>query len=369
MLRRVLALVIKEFLAILRDGKSRMVLIGPPLIQLIVFGYAASFNLNHVPFAVYDQDRGAAARDLVAHFTGSRAFSEVALLRSDHEIKSLINSREVEMVLVIDPRFSRDLLTGKTAPVQLIVDGRNSNTALLILGYANAIITAYSQRWAATHGGPSPPAQLDPRALFNPNLDSHWFIIPGIVALLTQVVTLLVVGLSVAREREAGTFEQILVTPMRPIDILLGKSIPGVLIGLVEGSVIILATVFWFKVPLYGGLGPLYLGLLLFVLANTGIGLMISSLAATQQQALLGAFLFMVPSIILSGFATPISNMPVIVQHLTWINPMRYALIIIRRSFLEHPSFISLLAQYLPMAALALVSLSAAGWLFRKRAV
>lgn len=369
MLRRVLALIIKEFLAILRDGKSRMVLVGPPLIQLVVFGYAASYDLNHVPFAVYDQDRSVAAQDLVAHFTGSHAFTEVAVLKSDNRIKSLIDSRQVEMVLVIDPRFSRDLLTHQPAQVQVIVDGRNSNTALLILGYANTVITGYSQSWTATHGGPSPPAQIDPRALFNPNLDSHWFIIPGIVALLTQVVTLLVVALSVAREREAGTFDQILVTPMRPIDILLGKSIPGLLIGLIEGSVIVLATVFWFKVPLYGGLPQLYLGLLLFVLAVTGIGLMISSLAATQQQALLGAFLFMVPSIILSGFATPISNMPVIIQYLTWINPMRYALVIIRRSFLEHPSFISLIPQYLPMAALALASLVAAGWLFRKRAV
>jgi ABC-2 type transport system permease protein len=367
--QRILALVIKEFLAILRDAKSRMVLIGPPLIQLIVFGYAASFDLNHVPFAVYDQDRSVAAQDLVAHFTGSRTFTEVASLKSDHDIKSLINSRQVEMVLVIDPRFSRDLLTGQPAPVQVIVDGRNSNTALLILGYANAIIADYSQHWAATHGLPPPPAVLDPRALFNPNLDSHWFIIPGIVALLTQVITLLVVGLSVAREREAGTFDQILVTPMRPIDILLGKSIPGVLIGLTEGSVIVLATVYWFNVPLQGGLAPLYLGLLLFVLANTGIGLMISSLAATQQQALLGAFLFMVPSIILSGFASPIANMPPLVQDLTLINPMRYALVVIRRSFLEHPSFASLLAQYLPMAALAFTSLAVAGWLFRKRAL
>ncbi len=182
MLRRVLALIIKEFLAILRDGKSRMVLVGPPLIQLVVFGYAASYDLNHVPFAVYDQDRSVAAQDLVAHFSGSRAFTEVAVLKSDNRIKSLIDSRQVEMVLVIDPRFSRDLLTHKPAPVQVIVDGRNSNTALLILGYANTVITGYSQSWTATHGGPSPPAQLDPRALFNPNLDSHWFIIPGIVA-------------------------------------------------------------------------------------------------------------------------------------------------------------------------------------------
>ncbi|WP_417810038.1 ABC transporter permease [Thioclava sp.] len=369
MLSRIIALVIKELLAILRDGKSRMVLIGPPLIQLIVFGYAASFDLNHVPFAVYDQDQSIASRNLVADFAGSPVFQQVAELHSPERIKALIDSRQVEMVLSIDPRFTRDLLSHKPAPVQVIVDGRNSNTALLILGYANSIISKASTAWAAEHGGRAPPAQIDPRALFNPNLNSHWFIIPGIVALLVQVVTLLVVGLSVAREREAGTFDQILVTPLRPFDILLGKSIPGLIIGLVEGTVIILATVYWFGVPLLGGLLQLYIGLILFVVSVTGIGLMISSIASTQQQALLGAFLFMVPSIILSGFATPIANMPALVQDLTLINPMRYALVVIRRCFLEQPSFSSLVPQYTAMAVLALLSLAAAGWLFRKRAV
>ncbi len=366
-MRRLLALVIKEFLAILRDGKSRMVLIGPPLIQLVVFGYAASFELNHVPFAVYDQDQSAASRALVADFAGSPAFRQMAVLHSPARIAQLIDSRQAAMVLDIDPRFTRDLLVHQPAPVQVIVDGRNSNTALLALGYANSIIADAGQDWAASHGGPPPPAQLVARALFNPNLDSHWFIIPGIVALLAQVVTLLVVGLSVAREREAGTFDQILVTPLRPLDILLGKSIPGLLIGLAEGSVIILTTVFWFGVPLLGGLAQLYTGLVLFIAAVTGIGLMISSLAATQQQALLGAFMFMVPSIILSGFATPIANMPALVQDLTFINPMRYVLVVIRECFLERPGFAALLPQYAAMAALALCSLGAAGWLFRRR--
>ncbi len=369
MLARLLALVIKEFLAILRDGKSRAVLIGPPLIQLIVFGYAASFDLNHVPFAVYNQDHSAISRDLVADFAGSRAFQEVAVLHSPERIRALIDSRQVEMVLDIDPRFSRNLLTNQPAPVQIIVDGRNSNTALLILGYANSIIADASAAWAARHGAAEPPARLEPHALFNPNLDSHWFIIPGIVALLTQIVTLLVVGLSVAREREAGTFDQILVTPLRPLDILLGKSLPGLIIGLAEGTVIILATVFWFGVPLNGGLLQLYTGLFLFIAAVTGIGLMISSLATTQQQALLGAFMFMVPSIILSGFATPIANMPAPVQALTLVNPMRYVLVVIRRCFLEQPSFSSLSLDYAAMAALALCSLTAAAWLFRKRVV
>jgi ABC-2 type transport system permease protein len=367
MWRRVLALIVKELLAVLKDAKSRVVLIGPPLIQLVVFGYAASYDLNKVPFAVVDHDRSSASRDLVARFAGSPAFAEVASLDSDRDVADLIDSRRVAMALVIDPRFARNLTVHQPAPVQLIVDGRNSNTALLALGYANTIVTDFGQAWLRDHGGARPPAVLDIRARYNPPLNSQWFIVPGIVALLTQVVTLLVVALTVAREREAGTFDQLLVTPMRPVDILLGKGLPGLLIGVVEASVIVAATVWWFGVPLRGGLVPLYLGLVLFVVAVAGIGLMISSLAITQQQALLGAFLFMVPSVILSGFATPIANMPEVVQKLTLVNPMRYFLVIVRGVFLEGATVNSLLSQYWPMAIIATVNLAAAGWLFRRR--
>ena len=364
---QVLALIVKELLAVLRDAKSRVVLIGPPLIQLLVFGYAATFDLNHVPVAIYDQDPSAASRDLVARFLGAPTFRLVAMLHSDRRIDALIDSRQAALVLVIDRRFTRDLLTGRPARVQAIVDGRNSNTALLIEGYANTILTDFSLAWGAAHGRPAPPAVLDMRARYNPTLSSRWFIVPGIVALLTQVVTLLVVGLTVARERETGTFDQLLVTPMRPIAILLGKGLPGLLIGVFEASIIIAAAVWWFDVPLRGGLLPLYLGLFLFVVACTGIGLMISSLAATQQQALLGAFLFMVPSIILSGFATPIANMPVWVQDLTLLNPMRYFLVIVRGVFLEGLGVGALAGQYWPMAVMSVVTLTAAGWLFRRR--
>jgi drug efflux transport system permease protein len=367
MWRRVLALIAKELLAVLKDPKSRVVLIGPPLIQLIVFGYAATFDLNRVPFAVYNQDKSIASRDLVARFAGSPTFVEVASLNSERRIPELIDSRRVAMVLSIDPRFTRDLFLHQPAPMQLIVDGRNSNTALLILGYANTVVTDFSQSRMRDHGGEEPPAVLDMRARYNPPLNSQWSIVPGIVALLTQVVTLLVVALTVAREREAGTFDQLLVTPMRPIDILLGKGLPGLLIGVIEATVIILAAVWWFGVPLRGSLAPLYLGLVLFVVAVTGIGLMVSSLAITQQQALLGAFLFMVPSIILSGFATPIANMPEIVQDLTLINPMRYFLVVVRGVFLEGATARSLLSQYWPMGLIATVNLAAAGWLFRRR--
>ena len=367
MLRQIFALIVKELLAVLKDPKGRMVLIGPPLIQLLVFGYGATFDLSRVPIAIYNADESAASRDLVARFAGAPTFRQVAALASAQPIDGLIDRREVALALVIDPRFTRDLFLGTPAPVQLIVDGRNSNTALLIEGDANTILADFSLAWSKAHGGHAVPAVLDIRARYNPELSSRWFIVPGVVAVLTQVVTLLVVGLSVAREREVGTFEQLLVTPLRPFDILIGKGTPGILIGMIEATVTIAAAVWWFAVPLRGGIPALYLGLFLFVTAVTGVGLAISALSRTQQQALLGAFLYMVPSILLSGFATPIANMPPWIQDLTLVNPLRYFLVVVRSVFLEGATAGSLLAQYVPMALIALVTLPASAWLFRKR--
>ncbi len=366
MFSRVLALIVKELLALLKDPKSRMVLIGPPLMQLIVFGYAATFDLNQVPFVVYNADTSAASRDLIAHFTGTPTFRLVARVDSLAQIPALIEGRKAVMALAIDARFTRDLLTGQPAPVEVIVDGRNSNTALIALGYANEILSDYAASWASQHGARTPSA-LVMRARYNPNLESRWFIIPGIIALLAQVVTLLVVALTVAREREAGTFDQLLVTPLRPVDILLGKGIPGLIIGLAEATVILLAAVFWFGVPLRGAVGVFYLGAVVFIIAVIGIGLLISALSATQQQALLGAFLFMVPSIILSGFATPIANMPQAVQWLTLINPLRYFLVVVRSVFLQAASLASLSTEIAAMAAIGCVSLVAATVMFRRR--
>jgi ABC-2 type transport system permease protein len=205
------------------------------------------------------------------------------------------------------------------------------------------------------------------RPWFNTNLESRWFIVPGIVGLLSLVITTIVTSLSVAREREAGTFDQLLVTPLRPIEILIGKSFPGMLIGVLEGSFILMMAIFWFDVPLRGSLGALYVGMSLFILSAVGIGLMISSIALTQQQGMLGAFLFMVPAVILSGFATPIANMPTVVQWITYLDPLRYFLVILRGVFLEGDSYALLVHYYWPMALIALVTLSCAGWLFRHR--
>lgn len=364
---RIRALVVKEFLAILRDPKSRFVIIGPPIIQMLVFGYAATFDLNHVPYAVYNEDLGIPARDLIAHFHGSPNFRQVATITHQQEIASLIDSKQALLVVHVGPRFSRDLLSGQSTSVQIIIDGRDSNTAMLVLNYANEIVTDYSEQWAREHGREGPPAKIDSRAWFNPNLESRWFIVPGIVGLLTLVVTTMVTALSVAREREQGTFDQLLVTPFRPAEILAGKALPGFIIGFGEATLIVAFAVFWFKIPLRGNLLTLYAGLALFLLSTIGVGLMISSLAVTMQQGLLGAFLFLVPAIILSGFTTPIANMPVWVQRITLVDPMRYFMVVLRGVFLEGSSIGSLAHQLWPMALIGIVNLTLAAWLFRRR--
>jgi len=367
MFKRILALTIKELLAVLRDKRSRFVLIGPPIIQLMIFGYAATFDLNDIALAVYNQDNGGAAREFISRFEGSPHFHVVATIEHDGEITPLIDNRRALMVLHLGPRFSADLARGDTASAQIILDGRNSNTAMLALNYARSIIIDFNETWAARHGGTAAPANLVMRAWFNPTLASRWFIIPGIVGLLTLVVTLVVTALSVAREREAGTFDQLLVTPLRPVEILIGKSLPGLLVGLIEGSLIILVAMYWFDIPLRGSVGALYVGLGLFLLSAIGVGLMISSLSITQQQGLLGAFLFLVPAVILSGFATPIENMPQAVQLITYLDPLRYFMIVLRGVFLEGNSYALLINQYWPMALIGLISLTLASWLFRHR--
>ncbi len=366
---RLLALIRKEFLALLKDAKSRFVIIGPPLVQLLVFGYAATFDVTDVPLAVYNESPGEASRNLVARFEGSANFRRVATISSDDQIAPWVDSRKALVVLHIGPTFSRDLQRDGSASLQLILDGRDSNTAQITLGYANRIIRDFNAQWLKDRGLRGPPARLEVRSWFNPNQQSRWFIVPGIVGVLTLVVTMLVTALSVAREREQGTFDQLLVTPYQPWEILVGKATPGFIIGVAEATLIIAAAVFWFRVPFVGHLGTLYTGVILFVLSAIGVGLMISSLAVTQQQALLGAFLFLVPAIILSGFSTPIANMPLAVQKITYANPLRYFLIVLRGTFLEGQPFDSLVHQFWPMALIAAITLTSAAWLFRRRMV
>ncbi len=366
-LLRIFALAIKELLALLRDPASRAVLIVPPIVQLIVFGYAATFDLKNIPYVVYNQDTGAASRELLARFAGSPNFHLQAAVDGQGAIARWIDHESALLAIDIGPEFTSDLESGRTAHIQLIFDGRDSNTAGLANGYAQAIVGAFNRNWMEDHGMRGPPAVLLERAWFNPNLESRWFIVPGICGILTLLVSMLTTGLSVARERELGTFDQLLVTPLRPAEILQGKVLPGFLVGTAEATLIILVAVFWFRIPFTGSIAALYFGLFCFLLSTVGIGMMISSLAVTQQQALLGVFLFMVPAIVLSGFATPIVNMPVAVQYLTRLDPLRYFLIILRACFLQGANMALLWPQYLPLMGMGVVSMTVAGWMFRRR--
>ncbi len=366
MIRRIHALILKEFLALFLDRSSRLAIIVPPIIQLFVFGYAATFDLNRVRLAIFNEDRGSISRELISRFEGNPTFDIVAYPQAEHAIQGLIDNEKTLMVLRIASDCSRQMAHGESCPVQVLIDGRNSNTAMLALNYVRAIVTDLNEDLMARRGQ-AMPARLAVRAWFNPNLESRWFIVPGIIALLGMIVTLMVTALSVAREREDGTFAQLLVTPLRPWEIMVGKSLPGLLVGLFEVSLIIALTTYWFQIPLHGSLISLYPPLVIYLLSVIGVGLMISSFSTTLQQALLGSILFIVPAVTLSGFTTPIANMPQWMQYITVINPMRYFLIVVRRVFLEGTGLPLLVNEIWPMALIAACTLSLATWLFRHR--
>lgn len=364
---RILALTRKELLAILKDPRSRIVLFLPPIMQSLIFGYAASYDLNDVPYAVLDQDRTAASRELLSHLDGSGIFRRVADIVRAGEVDRQINDRRALVVIQIDQDFERRLLTGRPASVQVIADGRNSNTAGLATGYVGSIVDAFNANWRSTHGGGSPPVHVVDRAWYNPNLESRWNMIPALVGTLTMLGTMILTALSVAREREQGTFDQLLVTPLRPAEIMAGKAIPCMMVGLVQATSILLVAQFWFHIPFVGSFGTLYLGLGLFLMAAVGMGLLVSSVAATMQQAMLYSFMVVMPFTLLSGLTTPISSMPQSFQTATLLNPLRYAIDIAHRVYLEGAGVPLLFPDFWPLAIIGVVTLSFAAWLFRHR--
>jgi ABC-2 type transport system permease protein len=364
---RILALVRKELLAVLNDPRGRFTLFGPPIIQTLIFGYAATYDLNNVPYAVLDQDRSLASQQLLARLDGTGVFRRVADLRRYDDIANFINQRRAILVLQIDQDFQRRLLGGMPADVQVIADGRNSNTAATASGYVTAIVDQFNADWQAGHNQPSPPVQVVSRAWYNPNLETRWNMIPGLIGTLTLLQTLLLTALSVAREREQGTFDQLLVTPYRPAEIMAGKAIPSILIGFVQATSILLVAQLWFRIPFSGSFFVLYCGLILFLLAAVGIGLFVSSVAATMQQAMLYSFVLVMPFTLLSGLTTPISSMPKWLQYVTYVNPLRYAIEIAHRVYLEAAGFERIASDLWPLAILAVLTLSTASWMFRHR--
>ncbi len=367
MLGRIWALLVKEILAVWRDKRSRVLLIFPPIFQLIIFAWAATLDVKNVSIGILNRDNGAEAFELVQRFHGSPIFSKITYLKGVEEIPSYIDNQYGLMVLHIDEQFSRNLGAHKSADVQLILDGRKSNTTQILLGYSSSIINQFNDDFSAKNGIHVQQTRLIPRNWFNPNLLYYWYNVPSLCAILSMLTCLMVTALSIARERELGTFDQLLVSPMLPIEILIGKALPAIFIGMVEGTIIILAAIFLFQIPFTGSFLLLYSSMLVFVSSIVGIGLFISALCSTQQQAILGAFIFISPAISLSGFATPIENMPVWLQHITSVIPLRYFLIIVKGSFLKGMPWQVVLGNTWQMAIIAFFTLSAAGWLFRRR--
>jgi pyoluteorin transport system permease protein len=366
-LLRILALTRKELLAILKDPRTRVNLILPPILQCLIYGYVATYDLNDVPYAVLDQDRSAAAQKLLAGLDGSGVFRRVANLERAADIKNVINERRVVLVIQIDQDFERRLLSNSQVNVQVIADGRNSNTAGTAMGYVNAIVESFNTNWRREHGQAGAPIRLTTRAWYNPNLETRWNMIPALIGTLTLLQTLLLTGLSVAREREQGTFDQLLVTPFRPSEIMVGKALPSMLVGISQATLVLLVAQLWFRIPFAGSFITLYAGMSLFVLAAIGMGLLLSSVAATMQQAMLFSFLLIMPFSLLSGLTTPISSMPQILQYLTYINPLRYAINIAHRVYLEGAGLRLLLPELWPLAIISAVTLPIASWMFRHR--
>jgi ABC-2 type transport system permease protein len=366
-LLRILALARKELLAILKDPRSRQVLFLPPILQLLIFGYAASYDLNDVPYALVDRDHTDASRALIARLDGSGIFHRVADVQSPADIDRVIDNRTALLVIQIDQDFQRRLMTQQSASVQVIADGRNSNTAAIATSYLGVIVERYNADWRSDHGRPGAPISVITRAWYNPNLESRWNMIPALVGTLTMIGTMILTALSVAREREQGTFDQLLVTPFRPAEIMAGKAIPCMLVGLTQATSILLVAQFWFRIPFAGSFFTLYTGLALFLMAAVGLGLLISSLAVTMQQAMLYSFMVVMPFTLLSGLTTPISSMPQSLQMATLLNPLRYAIDIAHRVYLEGAGFSLLIPDFWPLLIIGAVTLSFASWLFRHR--
>jgi ABC-2 type transport system permease protein len=370
---RVYSILLKEFLQGLRDPKMRGVIFIAPIVQLLLFGYAVSTDVRQVPTAVYDLDQTPQSRDLLSRFFASGTFQQKERITRAQQVPDLMDLGKVSAVLQINRGFAETLESRRKAPVQLIVDGTDSNTAMVTISYASRILRDYNQRLEVEALGlPEGTSltrgvDLQDRAWFNINLESRMFYLPGVIALIGMLITLMLTSMAIVREREVGTMEQLMVTPIRPVELILGKLLPFALIALFDMTLITTVAVFWFGIPIQGSLLLLFVSMLLFLLPSLGIGLFISTISATQQQAMMTTFLFFFPANLLSGFAFPIDSMPEVVQWITYFNPLRYFLVIIRGIFLKGSEAGILWPQMVALGVLGSFTLTLSALRFTKR--
>jgi ABC-2 type transport system permease protein len=371
---RITNILIKEFIELWRDKWGRFRLIVPPVVQLLLFGYAATFEVYHVSTAVLDLDRTQESRELIARFTSSNRLNIVKRVQTQDEADAMIDRSDATVALVIHAGFANLLRKGQEAPVQVLVDGTNSNTALIALGYINTIaaqfaqdyVTDLAERTQGIRGMEQVQVTIAQRPWYNPDFNGRWFFVPGVIATITLVMVVNLTAFAVVREREVGTLEQIMVSPIRPAEFILGKTVPFFVVGLGLAGLVTIVGIVWFQIPFVGNPLVFVFGTMLYLLSLLALGLLISTVCSTQQQAFATNFFVLNPLFILSGFSFPISSMPDVLQWFTYINPLRYFLIVIRGTFLKGIGVAILWPDLLAMAAIAAILLTISILRFRK---
>jgi ABC-2 type transport system permease protein len=365
-MRRLLAMIVKEMWAVLRDPKSRIVLFVPPLMQLFIFTFATTLDVKNVDVGILDRSSGVHSSEVVSRIAGSPNFRKIVPLRNARDLRDAIDNQEVIAALVIDEDFDRRVAARRPATIGVVLDGRRSNAAQIVNGYLGQIVGGVGAD-LVTRPGRAPPPGSTVTNWYNPALDYIWFTLPSLIAIITSVAGLAITSQSVARERELGTFDQLMVSPLRIHEILIGKMVPPFIIGMINGSLYLVIAPLVFGVPFTGSVLLFFLSLAMYMLALIGMGMLVSSLAKTQQQAFLGVFLITTPLILLSGYASPIDNMPDWLQVVTYLDPARYFLVIVQGLFLKAMPAAAVFHQLWPLALIACATLAASAWLFRAR--
>lgn len=360
-------MVIKEFIHVFRDKRMKAIVFVTPIMQLLAFGYAVTTDVDRIAVAVYDLDRSMESRELVRNFEASGYFKVNYFAETPNDIQNLLDRGRVTMAVQINRGFSSDIKKRQPAAVQILIDGTDSNTATVAMDYANKIVLKYGRGINAAQVFSYPVMDVRTRAWYNPDLKSRNYNVPGVIAIVIMLTCLLLTSMAVVREREIGTIEQLMVTPLRPLELMLGKTIPFAIIGFFDMALVTGVAVLKFSIPIKGSLLLLPMSTAIYLLSVLGIGLFISTIARTQQQALMATFLFYIPAVLLSGFMFPIENMPELIQYVTYLNPLRYFLVVIRGLFLKGNGLDILWPQLAPLFALGITVLTLSSLRFRKR--
>jgi ABC-2 type transport system permease protein len=369
MLRRIWRMVVKEFIQLLRDRRMKGVIFGAPIMQMLLFGYAVTMDVNNIRTAIYDGDNSYESREIVRRMTASGYFTITRRMETPREADGILDRGEATMSLIINHGFSADIKSGKPTATQILVDGTDSNTALIAISYAARVGAKFSRDMKAPAAALARPVIVEAktRAWYNPDLKSRNYNVPGVIAILVMLISLLLTSMAVVREREIGTMEQLMVTPLTPVELILGKTIPFAIIGFFDMALVSTVAVYWYEIPIRGSLILLTASTGVFLLSSLSFGLFISTIARTQQQAMMATFLFFAPFVLLSGFIFPADNMPVFFQWVTLINPLRHFLVIIRGIFLKGMGLDTLWPQELALLALGLAFLAFSAMRFRKK--